>query len=124
MYKVLMELGGVMQHPVACILSCIKHFHHFLTAQALAENTTLTHLELSWCAIGVDGMPSLSSLLRNKSSLESLDLSWNKFGSKGAEILGRVMLSICACSRVYLYTGDCVIISTVYLYLIPLSIVW
>ena len=112
-----------MQHPVACILFCIEHFHHFPTAQALAENTTLTHLMLSYCDIGVDGMASLSSSLKNQSSLKELSLEGNKFGSKGAEYLGRVMLSMCACSRVYLYTGDCVMISTVYMCLIPLSIV-
>ena len=82
---------------ITIMLPCIEcDYHHFPgpTAEALAENTTVTYLDLNGCDIGADGMALLSSSLRNKSSLESLDLSGNKFGSKEAEFLGRVMLSI------------------------------
>ena len=68
--------------------------HFFSIAQALTENTALTHLDLGWCGIDADGIALLSPSLRNKLSLKYLELSGNKFGSKGAECLGRLMLSI------------------------------
>ena len=63
---------------------------HLSTAQGLTDNTALTHLDLSWCYIGTDGIESQSSSLRNKSHLQRVDLSGNEFGSKGAEYLGRL----------------------------------
>ena len=61
---------------------------YFTTAQALSENTTLTHLNLSQCGISSGGISSLSSCLRNKLHLQNVDLSDNWFGSEGAKYLG------------------------------------
>ena len=73
--------------------ACYKYFHLFSTAHALTENTALTHLYLRGCDIGADGLALLSSSLRNKSCLQLLGMSLNKFGSEGAEYLGRVQLN-------------------------------
>ena len=90
------SIGIVMISPKVCRLTCmplhvcIEYFSPFPTAHALTENTSLTHLYLRGCDIGADGLALLSSSLRNKSCLQLLGIGLNKFGSKGAEYLGRV----------------------------------
>ena len=79
---------GCNQSSCACSLSVNICFLD--AAQALTENSHLTHLDLSGCEIGADGIALLSSSLRDMSGLQQLKLSENEFGSKGMEHLGKL----------------------------------
>ena len=68
------------------LASITKEYFYLPTAQALAENTTLTHLVLPCCEIGGDGMAHISASLRNK-PLQHLVLSYNHIFLKGTEYL-------------------------------------
>ena len=69
---------------------CLRRFLTFSTALALSENNTITHLNLTNCGIGADGVDQLSAYLRKKASLQLLDLSENNIGSKGLTNLGKL----------------------------------
>ena len=57
---------------------------------ALSAFTTVTHLSISGCALGNDGVRHLSSMLRN-STLASLVLQSNAIGNAGVSALAEVL---------------------------------
>ena len=60
-------------------------------SMALAVNSSLTSLDLSWNRIGDAGASSLSQVLTANSSLTILDLSWNIIGDAGASSLSQAL---------------------------------
>ena len=60
-------------------------------SMALAVNSSLTSLDLSWNRIGDAGASSLSQVLTANSSLTILDLSWNIIGEAGASSLSQAL---------------------------------
>ena len=79
---------NMMYLPIVYVYIVPKSKLVTLTAQGLAENTTLAHLVLYNCEIGADGMTKLATALHN--NLRRLNLGFNQFGSKGVESLGKL----------------------------------
>jgi len=58
-----------------------------MLADALMENHQVRTLNLSNCKVGDKGAAKLATMLETNLTLDSLDLSWNKFGPRAAEAL-------------------------------------
>ena len=58
-----------------------------MLAGALMENRRVRTLNLSNCKVGDKGAAKLATMLQTNLTLDSLDLSWNKFGPRAAEAL-------------------------------------
>ena len=53
-------------------------------AKAFAENTYLTHLDLSWNSVGDNGAMILAQSLRSNETLRILDVTHDEIKEKGA----------------------------------------
>ena len=78
-------------HIHTCTLRCTPYHITIIfsyAVQAMAENTTLTHLDLYRCGIDDDGMTKLATVL-HKCPLQHLNLGRNEIRSNGVECLGK-----------------------------------
>ncbi|XP_068732911.1 protein NLRC3-like [Montipora capricornis] len=62
-------------------------------AKAIEVNSTLTELDLSRNRIGISGADALAKAMRSNSTLTSLDLSYNEIGDSGVDELAQAMRS-------------------------------
>ena len=99
------------------VFGCFCFEFTISTAQAITDNTSLTHLDLSQCDIGANGVTVLALSLNNKSHMQYLDLRENKFGSMEADCL---FLGRTKDYRRFLYAIYCPYLHQVlYLYNVP-----
>ena len=60
-------------------------------AKAFAENTYLTHLDLSWNSVGDNGAMILAQSLRSNETLRILDVTHDEIKEKGAFVLADML---------------------------------